>query len=86
MHLIKTARHIRPQLNEMAIFLIVFKKYTPFEFGFCTGKCYQKLKSVQFGWIGRPPIFQNGPQNGAPNNYHSHFFHKNDPTFNLDFV
>ena len=65
-----------PQIHELAIFFI---KRTPFEFGFCVGKCSKILKLDNSGPIGRPPIFQNGPQNVTLNTWVGNFFIKQTP-------
>ena len=75
-HLSKTARIVGPQIHELAHFFI---KQTPSEFWFCVKKSWKFFKSANSGPIGRPPIFQNGPQNGASNTWVGNFFHKTDP-------
>ena len=75
-HLSKTARIVGPQIHELAHFFI---KQTPSEFWFCVIKSWKIFKSANSGPIGRPPIFQNGPQNGASNTWVGIFFHKTDP-------
>ena len=60
----------------MAIFFI---KDTPFEFWFCTGKCSQTSKLVQFGPIGRHPHLSKTARIVGPLIWVSKFFHKTDP-------
>ena len=60
-------------------------------FRFWTENCGKNFKLVSFGSIGRLPIFwlpifQNGPQLGAPNNYDGYFFNKIYPQFYMDIV
>ena len=67
---------VGPQIHELANFFI---KQTPFQFWFCVIKSWKIFKSVHSGPIGRPPIFQNSPQNGASNTWVGNFWHKTDP-------
>ena len=60
------AQILGPQIYELAIFLP-----SPFEIWICVRKIF---KWVHSGPIGRPPIFQNGPQNGAWKSWVGNFF------------
>ena len=55
-----------PKVQELGFLLI---KLTPIQFGFCTIYYCKIFKLVHLWPIGRPPIFQNGLQYGAPNTY-----------------
>ena len=57
---------------------LIFWK-SPFEFWFCVKKSWKFFKLANSGPIGRPPIFQNGPQNVASNTWVGNFFYKTDP-------
>ena len=75
-HLLETTRNVKPQILELAIFVI---KRTLFQFWFSTGNWWKYLKSVHYGPIGWSLFGHNAQKYGSPNTGINNFFHKTDP-------